>query len=760
MAEAELRRRYSVGGLVQGVGFRPFVYRLARELGLSGSVRNTAAGAAIEVEGSHEAMSAFAMRLPSDLPPAARILLMETTDLAPAGLTGFTIEASTRDAAPSASVLPDLATCAECSAEIADRAERRYRYPFTNCTNCGPRFTIVLRLPYDRANTTMSGFAMCHTCRAEYEDPTDRRFHAQPIACPRCGPQVALWEPDGSEAAAGDDAIAGAVEALRRGLVVAVKGLGGFHLMCDATSCAAIGRLRSAKRRGEKPLALMVRHLADANALADIDATEAAALTSPVSPIVLLRARKPSPISPLVAPGNPYLGVMLAYTPLHIILTGDFCGPLVATSGNRIDEPICTDERGALDRLSGLADLFLVHNRPIARHVDDSIMAVMSAREIVMRRSRGLAPLPVPMPSLSRATLAVGAHLKNAIALGASGMAYTGQHIGDLDTPESMRAFRRSVADLPALYEQQIETVACDLHPDYASTRYAEAMSGELAPVQHHHAHVLSCMAENDLRGDVLGFAWDGAGMGLDGTAWGGEALVASEKAFARFAALRPFPLPGADTAARRPWRSALGLLVAAVGLDGACSAMSALRHGLDARQLRIVAARAAAGAGSPLTSAMGRLFDGVSFLAGGRSAAHFEGQAAMEFEWAADRSATGHYDLPLEHDGPVRWIDWRPLLAAVQDDRASGVPLGIISMRFHRALADMAARVVVAAGLRRVAVSGGCFQNRLLLELVIAAVEAEGATVYTQRHVPPNDGGIALGQLYAVAGRTVDPSH
>ena len=743
---------------MQGVGFRPFVYRLAHELGLTGSVRNTAAGAAIEVEGSTSAMVAFARRLASDLPPAARILMIEATDLAPAGLLGFTINTSSRDAAPSASVLPDLATCAECAAEIADPAERRYRYPFTNCTNCGPRFTIVQGLPYDRANTTMSGFAMCDACRSEYEDPTDRRFHAQPIACPQCGPRVALWEPDGRETAAGDHAVAGAVDALRRGLTVAVKGLGGFHLICDAASDAAVGRLRTAKRREEKPLALMVCGLAAVAALADVGATEAAALTSPASPIVLLRARKPSPISPLVAPGNPYLGVMLAYTPLHMVIAGDFGAPLVATSGNRSDEPICTDEHEALDRLSGLADLLLVHNRPIARHVDDSIMAVMATREIVMRRSRGLAPLPVPMPGLHGVTLAVGAHLKNAIALGASGMAYTGQHIGDLDTPESLRAFRRSATDLPALYEQPIETVACDLHPDYASTRFAETMPGALVQVQHHYAHVLSCMAENDLRGDVLGFTWDGTGMGLDGTAWGGEALVASETTFSRFAALRPFRLPGGDAAARQPWRSALGLLVTAVGPESACDAMSALPHGLDSRQIWIVASHAAAGAGSPLTSAMGRLFDGVSFMAGGRSVAHFEGQAAMEFEWAADRSETGHYDLPIAHDGPVRWIDWRPTVAAIQIDRKSGVPLGTISMRFHRALARMAAHVVVASGLDRVAVSGGCFQNRLLLELVIEAVEGVGATVFTQHHVPPNDGGIALGQLYAVAGSTAGP--
>ncbi len=750
-----MRRRYSVGGLVQGVGFRPFVYRLAHELGLSGSVRNTAAGAAIEVEGSHEAVSAFAWRLASDLPSAARILLMEATDLAPVGLSGFTIEASTRDAAPSASVLPDLATCAECTAEIADPAERRYRYPFTNCTNCGPRFTIVQRLPYDRANTTMAGFAMCDACRAEYEDPTDRRFHAQPIACPHCGPQVALWEPDGRETACGDEAVKGAVKALRDGRIVAVKGLGGFHLMCGADDDDAIGRLRAAKHREEKPLALMCRDMAAASALATIDAAEAAALMSSASPIVLLRARTPSPISPLVAPGNPYLGIMLAYTPLHRILVGDFGGPLLATSGNRSDEPICTDEREALDRLAGLADLFLVHNRPIARHVDDSIVAVVAGREIVMRRSRGLAPLPVPMPGLSRPTLAVGAHLKNAVALGASGMAYTGQHIGDLDTPQSLRAFHRSVADMPALYEQPVDAVACDLHPDYASTRYAETAPCEVVQVQHHHAHVLSCMAENDLRGDVLGFAWDGTGMGLDGTAWGGEALIASERGFCRFAALKPFPLPGGDAAARQPWRSALGLLVAAVGPDHAYAAMPALPHGIDASQLRVLALRARSGDGSPLTSAMGRLFDGVSFLAGGRSVAHFEGQAAMEFEWAADRSAAGAYDLPLGgDDGPVHWIDWRPLVAATQGDRAAGMPLGAISMRFHRALADMAARVVVASGLRRVAVSGGCFQNRLLLELVIDAVEAVGATVYTHHHVPPNDGGIALGQLYAVAGR------
>ncbi len=754
------RLRIEIRGAVQGVGFRPFVYRVATEAGLAGWVLNGAAGVTVEVDGEPTALARFAERLRREHPPVARIVSFEQTWLAPAGFQGFAISHSDDSGVRSVQVLPDLATCPACLAELRDPGDRRLRYPFTNCTNCGPRFTIITALPYDRPNTTMAGFTLCPRCREEYENPRDRRFHAQPNACPTCGPQLELWAagPLGEKGrrAAGDAALVAAAEAIAGGQIVAVKGLGGFHLFCDARDERAVRRLRERKGRPRKPFALMVRDLPAAAELCALPQAAADLLSAPEAPIVLLERHPQADqqIAASVAPGNPTLGLMLPATPLHHLLMDTLGFPVVATSGNLSDEPICIDEDEAQARLGAIADLLLVHDRPIARHADDSVAFVLQGEPRLLRRARGYAPAPVLLGREAPCILGVGAQLKSAVALSVGRQAFISQHIGDLDAPEARAAFARVVADLTRLYEASPAAIAYDLHPDYYATGFARALvaagPARGMPIQHHHAHMAACLAENQYEGQALGIVWDGTGYGLDGTIWGGEFLLGDMAGFERAAHLRPFPLAGGDAAVREPRRVALALLHE---LEGPAAwereGLAAVRSFAPPERavLRQMLAR---GVNCLPTSSAGRLFDGVAALLGLCLTASFEGEAAIMLEHAADPHETGDY--PIELTDTV--VDWRPTVAAILAELGRGVPVGSISARFHNTMA-----AVMVAQARRldppaVALSGGCFQNRLLTERAAAALSAAGHRVLLHRLVPPNDGGVSLGQVAAAAAQ------
>ncbi len=751
------RARIVLRGAVQGVGFRPFVYRLATGLQLDGWISNSAQGVFVEVEGERSVLDGFLRQLSAERPPRSVIQSVETSFLDVIGYAGFEIRESEESGAKTAFILPDFATCADCQAEILDPTDRRFRYPFTNCTNCGPRFSIIESLPYDRANTSMKQFAMCAECEREYHDPLDRRFHAQPNACPRCGPQLQLWNGDGVVLANRADALTQAVQAVRDGKILALKGLGGFQLIVDAANEAAVARLRERKHREEKPFALMVPSLEAARRLCDLSALEERALLSPEAPIVLLPKR--SEIrnqQSAIAPGNPYLGVMLPYTPLHHLVMRDLNSPVVATSGNQSDEPICVDEGEAIKRLGGIADIFLVHDRPIVRHVDDSIVRIMAGREMLLRRARGYAPLPIMLAggvSQKRPTiLALGAHLKNTIALRVGANVFVSQHLGDLETEAAHAAFRRTATDLPRLYEAEPQIIACDMHPEYLSTKYAQELPGEKIAVQHHWAHVVACMAENEVSAPALGVAWDGTGFGPDGTIWGGEFLLAqSDGSFERVAQLRPFRLPGVDRAIREPRRSALGLLHEVFGEE--LWDRPELLKAFAASELPVLRQMLAKGLHSPLTSSAGRLFDGVASLAGLRDRASFEGQAAMELEFAASADLREAYPFTLQQTNPVQ-VDWEATIRALLDDISKGTTAADISAKFHNMLSDVILAVAEHIGEPKVVLSGGCFQNQRLTEQTIERLRAKEFQPYWHQRIPPNDGGISLGQAVAVNWR------
>jgi hydrogenase maturation protein HypF len=740
-AGAPRRLRCSIFGAVQGVGFRPFVYRLAMELGLKGWVLNGPYGVVIEVDGSPDLLERFAELVVADKPPAAVIATVEKVWLDAAGFKDFTIRTSEGAAAPSAWMLPDLATCPQCLAEISGPRERRRGYAFTNCTLCGPRFTIVTGIPYDRPNTTMAQFTLCPACRAEYEDPQDRRFHAQPIACPACGPKLWLESPDGG-GSAGDNAIGRAADLIRAGKVVAMKGIGGFLLLCDARSAGAVTLLRERKRRNEKPFAVMFPDLASVRQACVVSDLEAGWLQAAAAPIVLLRRRPDQPlVAPEVAPGNPWLGAMLPYAPLHHLLMRELGFPVVATSGNLSEEPIAKDNEEAKARLRGMADAFLMHDRPIARHADDSIVRLSRGRQLVLRRARGLAPLPLRTSRTLRPVLALGAHLKNTIALGWGRQIVVSQHLGDLETAASLDAFRAAIQDLSRLYGFKPELAACDLHPDYASSRHAESLGLPVARIQHHHAHVAALMAEQDIAPPVLGVAWDGLGLGTDGTIWGGEFLAVDEHGFKRSGHLLTFPLPGGEAAVREPRRCALGLLHEMGADTGRLERF--FPEGWEAARLLPKSA-----ALSPRTSSAGRLFDGLASLLGLRQKNAFEGQAAMALEHCIDEAEAGAYE-PRLLLGDAIVADWRPLIHAALADLDRGVTAGRISARFHNGLAGMIVEMAKAVGLERVALTGGVFQNACLSEKTAGLLEAAGFQVYTHQRLPPNDGGLSAGQAY-----------
>lgn len=739
------RLRITLRGAVQGVGFRPFVYRLATELGLRGWVSNTSQGVFVEVEGTRSRLQQFAERVVHGRPPRSMVQSIEQAYLPPVGFTEFSIRESDTGGEKSVLVLPDIASCPECIAEVFDPANRRYLYPFTNCTHCGPRFSIVEAVPYDRSNTSMRHFRMCPACEKEYHDPVDRRFHAQPNACPVCGPHVELWDPGGRLLARDYSAMEITVEVIRRGGIVAVKGIGGFHLMVEAASEQAVTRLRKAKHREEKPLAVMYPSIKEVVRQCDVSEVEGRLLVSAEAPIVLLRKKPQCTVAPSVAPGNPHLGVMLPYSPLHHMLMRALGVPVVATSGNVTDEPMCTDEYDALHRLGPIADVLLVHDRPIVRHVDDSVVRVVAGQEQVLRRGRGYAPLPVPAAA-GKTVLALGAHLKNTVALACGPSVFISQHIGDLESREAEAAFKRSVSDLPLLYETTPDIIAADMHPDYVSSRYAHGLGGDRVEVQHHHAHVASCIAEHNLDGDVLGISWDGTGYGLDGTIWGGEFLLVNRGGATRVATLRQFPLPGGDAAAREPRRAAVGLLHALADDPGVAS----LRNRFSETEYRLILQMLVKHINSPLTSSVGRLFDAVASLMGLRDKVRFEGQAAMELEFAiagAETDASYAFAVDPGRKEGVTILDWAPTIKELWADVMKQRGRDIIAARFHNTLAEMMMAVAKLVRVDNVVLTGGCFQNAYLTERAVRRLQQEGFRPYWHQRVPPNDGGIALGQ-------------
>jgi hydrogenase maturation protein HypF len=744
-------RRIALTGTVQGVGFRPFVYRLARETGVAGRVRNDPSGVTIEAFGPRGALERFEARLVTDRPPASRVDSLRAEPIPPEPVAAFEIVESGGAAERRVAIPPDLATCPDCRRELAEPADRRYRYPFTNCTNCGPRFTIALGVPYDRPATTMAGFPMCAACAREYGDPLDRRFHAQPNACPACGPRVEVLDRGGAKVAS-EDPIGHVAAALRAGRIVAVKGVGGYHLACDATSSEAIRTLRARKRREEKPLAVMAPDLDTARALADLGPAEEALLASVERPIVLCRRRPGATLAQEVAPESPLVGLMLAYAPLHHLLLADAGRPLVMTSGNLSEEPIAFEDADALARLGGIADLFLVHDRPIASRCDDSVARTVAGKPLVMRRSRGYVPRPVRVRRFARPVLAVGAQLKNAFCLARCDEATLGAHVGDLDNLETYASFEAAVARLEGFLALRPEVVACDLHPLYLSTRYAreraEALGVPLVEVQHHHAHAAAAMAEHGLDGPVLALAWDGTGLGADGAAWGGELLLAERGRFERLATFRPVALAGGDRAIREPWRIALAALLDAFGADAPLERLPLFCR-VGAKELDVVRRMLAAGLNAPLAHGAGRAFDAAGAIALGRPSAQFEGQVALALDSAADPGDAGRYPFSII-DGPVDELDLRPLWRALAGETLEGRPAGAISARFHDALAaagaELIRRAVRRTGKLPVVLTGGCFQNARLAEGILAGLSGS-LDVYLHGEVPPGDGGIALGQ-------------
>lgn len=748
---AGLGRRIEIRGTVQGVGFRPWVYRLAREEGVGGRVRNGALGVEIEAFGSVESLDAFVDRLRSSPPPTARIRDLRSEAIPSEAVTDFVIVRSEEgNGERRVSIPPDLATCPECRREIADPADRRYGYAFTNCTSCGPRFTIAMDVPYDRAATTMAVFEMCPACRTEYERVEDRRFHAQPNACPVCGPKLWLSSPDGARLGAGNP-IAAVARSLEAGLVVAIKGIGGFHLACDATSACAVERLRRRKRRDAKPLAVMVADLDAAERIAWIGEQERDLLVSVERPIVLLRRRAETGLCAEVAPDNPLVGLMLPYSPLHHLLMAAVQRPLVMTSGNLAEEPIARSNAEALDRLKGIADLFLLHDREIVTRCDDSVARVIAGGPAVLRRSRGYVPRAIPLARpFARPVLACGAHLKNTVCLAAGDAAYLGPHVGDLETAETYDSYRESIERLQALVGIRPEVIAHDLHPEYLSTAYAsERPEPVKIGAQHHHAHVASAMAEHGLDGPVLGIAFDGTGYGTDGTAWGGELLIAGYSRYERIATFRTIPLAGGDLAIREVWRLALATLDDAFAGDPPLAALPVFGE-ISERAVGVVRRMIATGLNTPRARGVGRWFDALGALVLGRSVSRYEGEVATVWNLAADPAERGVYPYALDTSAAPWEIDPRPLVRAAVADLAAGRSVAEISAKFHNSVASAVADVVHGLHLFRggppVVLTGGCFQNALLTERIVEAL-AGGPPVFLHREVPPGDGGLALGQ-------------
>ncbi|HEY6279658.1 MAG TPA: carbamoyltransferase HypF [Streptosporangiaceae bacterium] len=753
--DSPVRLSVRVEGVVQGVGFRPFVYSLATRLGLSGWVGNDVDGVFAEVEGPAAGVRQFLALLAAQPPPLARVDRVTATTLTPNGAAGFAIAPSDPAGRRRALVSADSATCDDCLAELADPADRRFGYPFINCTNCGPRFTIVTGVPYDRPLTTMAPFAMCAACAAEYHDPANRRFHAQPVCCPACGPRLRLLGPGG--AGLPGDPLAQAARWLADGRVLAVKGLGGYHLAVDATSQPAAAALRGRKHRADKPFALMVADLTAAREVCEVDEIGQALLTSARRPVVLLPRRPGAPVADAVAPGNSELGLMLPYTPLHHLLLRQVAGPIVLTSGNVSDEPIAYHDDDALTRLAGIADAFLAHDRAIHIRTDDSVVRPVRGAASLLRRSRGYAPEPLTVSSgFPRPVLACGAELKNTFCLAQGNRAFVSHHIGDLENFATLRSFTEGIEHFRRLFDIDPEVVAYDLHPDYLSTKYALELTGaDLAGVQHHHAHIASCLADNEAAGPVIGVAFDGTGFGEDGTIWGGEFLLADLAGFERAGHLATVPMPGGAAAIRQPWRMAAAYLDAAFDGEPPSGLAVSVRNADRWSQVVTLARR---GINAPATSSAGRLFDAVAALLGVRDSINYEGQAAIELEQWAAPAEHGSYPAAIEAGSWPVQVRGADLVRAVTEDLLAGTPPGVAAARFHGGVADAITAVCrllrERSGLTTVALSGGVFQNRLLLGRAVGLLTGAGFSVLTHSRVPPNDGGISLGQAVVAAAR------
>src|SRR5215469_508442 len=755
-----VRKAIDVTGIVQGVGFRPFVYRLAHEYTLTGLIANTPAGVTIEVQGECELIDQFLARLQSDAPPLAKITSLSPREIELTSETDFRIVSSRLDTPPRALISPDVAVCADCLREMMNPRDRRFRYPFINCTNCGPRFTIIQDIPYDRPRTSMASFKMCLSCQREYDDPANRRFHAQPNACWDCGPHLQLWSADGSLVDTAEP-IRDAAKLLERDAIVAVKGLGGFHLTCDARSEVAVNLLRERKRRVEKPFAVMFRRIEDIERACEIDDSARKLLLSFERPVVLLLRKPDATIAGGIAPHNRFLGAFLPYTPLHhLLFSSTKLDALVMTSANLSEEPIAIDNQEAVQRLQHIADAFLVHDRDILRRCDDSVVRVAAARTQQLRRSRGFVPLPVPIERESQSILAVGGELKNTICVLRGSEAFLSQHIGDLENLESYKFFQECVDHLQRILEVHPKVVAYDLHPDYFSTKWALAQEGmTLIGVQHHHAHIAACMAENHLDGKVIGIALDGTGYGTDGAIWGGEVLLADYGDFERAAHFEYIPLPGGAAAIHEPWRVALSYLVKHYVKDLNSIDLPFLR-GIDERRRSVIQQMVDREIHSPRTSSCGRLFDAVAALAGIRSTVNYEAQAAIELEMAAhDSTDDGVYPFELTLDNSHWQIGTFPLFQAILADLRRQQPVADISRRFHAGLAavfiELSEKIREQSKLNRVCLSGGCFQNVLLFRLMVDGLLAKSFEVYFHSEVPAGDGGLSLGQALVAAHRT-----
>jgi len=746
--------RISARGVVQGVGFRPFVYQLATKYNLKGWVCNTSEDVKIEVQGESKDVKHFLSELQDNVPPLASIEHITVTYHPPVDYTSFEIRHSIAEEGKYQLVSPDIATCPACLKEIFSPKDRRYHYPFTNCTNCGPRFTIIEDIPYDRPKTTMRSFIMCPDCQAEYDNPLDRRFHAQPNACPKCGPRLELLDARGNHVET-SDVIAAASQLLKNGKILAIKGLGGFLLACDATSEKAIQLLRQRKRRPFKPLAIMIADMEEARRHCYISEAEEKLLTSQQSPIVLIRWKPESTVCQAVAPNLKYLGVMLPYTPLHHILLREMGLPLVMTSGNISEEPIAKDNDETIRRLSGIADYFLVHNRDIYARYDDSVTVIERGEVQLTRRARSYAPYPIHLPFTAKQVLGCGAEEKNTFCLTKDSYAFISQHIGDMENLETLEHFQNTLALYKKLFRIEPEIIAYDLHPEYLPTKYALELGSQfshlkLVPVQHHHAHIVSCMVDNNVENPVIGVALDGTGYGSDGHIWGGEFLVADYKAFQRMGHLEYLPLPGGSVAIKRPYRTAIGYLLKLLGEDSLSTKLAFLKQ-VDAVEIELIKRQIQTGLNSPLNSSLGRLFDAVSALIDVRGEIDYEGQAAVELEMIAYDAGDDSYPYSItEHDG-TNIIQLKELLSAIVKDLYQGVSKATISARFHNTVAQMICEmcqlIARKTGINRVALSGGVFQNRLLLRKVVPLLESTGFSVLTHKQVPCNDGGISLGQ-------------
>ena len=755
-----VRWRVRITGVVQGVGFRPFVYQQAVRFGLAGWVRNDAQGVTLEAEGRPEVLERFLRAIHTEHPVLARIASCVLEVVEPVGETAFRIQTSLDEPGRFTLVASDACVCEDCLRELYDPKDRRFRYPFINCTRCGPRYSIVEDIPYDRARTSMKRFPLCPACRAEYEDPTNRRFHAQPVACWECGPRVWL---EGAAAAEGREAVQAAIALLREGKILAIKGLGGFHLACDATRREAVARLRAWKRRNGKPFALMVPSLREAERLCRLGAAERVLLLSRERPIVILPRRGGTPVAEAVSPRNNTLGIFLPYTPLHYLLLAPE-GPgasshpflaLVMTSGNRAEEPIVADNAQARERFSGIADAFLLHDRDIAMRVDDSVVRAMGSEITPIRRARGYAPEPIPLGEEVPEVLACGAELKNTLCLTQGRYAFLSQHLGDLENAEVLAFFQEVLEHFKRLFRVEPRAVAHDLHPRYLSTHFAQSLGLPRVGVQHHHAHVVSCMAEHGLRHPVIGVAWDGTGYGPDGTVWGGEVLVADPAGYRRMAHFRTVPMPGGEQAVREPYRMALSHLRDLFGTFRVPERLPAFFQRMASRPLDLLETALARGVNCPLTSSCGRLFDAVASLVGIQDAVSFEGEAAMMLETLVRGTEPGEYAFGLEGEDP--WVvDTRPLIRGIVEDVQRHVAPSVIAERFHRTLARclgvLCQEIRKATGLKDVVLSGGVFQNRVLLNLAREELTERRFRVYTHACVPPNDGGIALGQALVAA--------